>query len=221
MSFRACALLLVPLLAVSASSKKTPETATGENNDLIITVTMHTDKDEIKELIGDDLGGHYCVAEMKVQPKYGKTVTVDPDDFLLRSSRDNETSRPFAPSQIAGTSAIVVTKTKTTAQTDPNYQDVPMPLGYPGGYGYPDAGIGLGGGGGQIDANKATVKEGDGKETPLEKTLEKKQFTGAKTDQPLTGLLYFAMEKQKLKDLQLEYGPKGNKVVLHFNGKTN
>jgi len=219
MSLRACALLVVPLLALSASTKKTTATESGENNDVILTVTMHTDKDDIKSMVGDDLGGHYFVAEVKVQPKYGKTVTVSRDDFLLRSSKDNETSRPMAPSQIAGTSAIVVTKGKASAQSDPDYKDVPMPLGYPGGY-YPEEGIGIGGGGGSMDVNKATVKEGGGKETPLEKALGAKEFAAtAKTDRPVTGLLYFAMEKQKLKDLQLEYGDKENRITLHFNGK--
>ena len=222
MPSRVCALLLLPLLAAMAGPKKTVETATGENDDLILTVTLHIDADSIKELVGSDLGGHYYVAEVKVQPKYGKTVTVDRDDFLLRSNKDNDNGRPFAPSQVAGSGAIVVGKTRTevTANPDPNYGGGPPvygPMGYP--MGYPGAGISVGGGGADVDVNKATVKEGNGKETPLEKTLGEKILPEKKTDQPVSGLLYFAMEKQKMKDLELEYGNKENRITLRFNGK--
>lgn len=222
MSSRLCVLLVLPLLAAFASNKKTEATATGENDDLTLTVTLHTDKEDIQQLVGDELGGHYFVAEVKIQPKYGKTVTVDHDDFLLRSNADNDNSHPFAPSQVAGTGAIIISKTRKTvsAQEDPNFGGPPI-YGPMGGYpmGYPGAGVNIGGGSADVDANKATVKEGTGKETPLEKSLAAKELPEKKTDQPISGLLYFAMEKQKIKNLQLEYGGKENRIVLHFNGK--
>ena len=42
------------------------------------------------------------VADVKVEPKYGKEVTVARDDFVLRDLENVEKSTPFAPSQIAG-----------------------------------------------------------------------------------------------------------------------
>jgi hypothetical protein len=37
-----------------------------------------------------------------------------------------------------------------------------------------------------------------------------------KTTRPLSGLLYFAMEKQKMKELELYYGGKENRISLRF-----
>jgi hypothetical protein len=222
MPSRLCALLLFATLAASAASKKPIGTASGENDDLILTVTLHNDAEELKQLVGSDLGGHYVVAEVKVQPKYGKTVTVDRDDFVLRSNKDYDTSRPFEASQVAGADAIVVTRTRNTSTADatqPDYGGVPR-MGGPLGYPRNNPGVGGGGAPGDFDVNKATVKEsGKTGESPLEKTLDAKILPDKKTDQPLSGLLYFALEKQKLKDLDLVYGGKENRITLRFNGK--
>ena len=37
-----------------------------------------------------------------------------------------------------------------------------------------------------------------------------------KTDQPVGGLLYFPMEKQKLKQLEIRYGPLESRITLRF-----
>jgi hypothetical protein len=37
-----------------------------------------------------------------------------------------------------------------------------------------------------------------------------------KTDQPTSGLLYFPMEQQKLKDLELTYGGRENRISMRF-----
>ena len=69
----------------------------------------------------------------------------------------------------------------------------------------------------QYDNAPATVKENhDAKMTELEKTLNEKILPEKKTDQPLSGLLYFAMEKRKLKDMELTLGPKETRVTLRF-----
>jgi hypothetical protein len=82
---------------------------------------------------------------------------------------------------------------------------------------YPQPGIGVGGGGGAADANKATIKtDSSGTIDPLQKLLDDKILPQKKTDKPLTGLLYFPMEKQKLKDLELLYGPKETRISLRF-----
>jgi hypothetical protein len=47
--------------------------------------------------------------------------------------------------------------------------------------------------------------------------LDEKILPEGKTAKPVTGLLYFPMEKQKLKDLELLYGPKEARVSLRFN----
>ena len=54
------------------------------------------------------------------------------------------------------------------------------------------------------------------KENPLKKTLEDKVLPEKNTDQPVSGLLYFAMEKQKMKDLELTYGGRENRISMRF-----
>lgn len=56
----------------------------------------------------------------------------------------------------------------------------------------------------------------DEQDNPLEKALDQKMLPRKKTLQPVSGLLYFPMEKQKMKDLQLLYGGKENRITLQF-----
>ena len=46
--------------------------------------------------------------------------------------------------------------------------------------------------------------------------LRQKELPATKTDKPVTGLLYFPMEKQKVKDLELRYDMSGDKIVMRF-----
>jgi phage pi2 protein 07 len=198
----ACALL--PALLLSAPAKKqTVGSGRGENEDMILSVTLHTAPADVKELIGDDLGGHYIVAEVKVEPKYGKTLTIDHDDFVLRTDENGEKVTPFAASQIAGREALIVTqegvKEKKTGLT----------IGGMGG--------GMGTGGNDPGTTKVKVQNpATQKENPLEKTLHDKMLVEQKTDKPVGGLLYYPMEKQKLKDLELRYGPQESRITLRF-----
>ena len=157
-------------------------------------------------MIGSDLDGHYIVAEIKVDPKYGKTVTVDRDDFQLRSDKDGEKAKPFTASQIAGSEALVLSG---------DGGDVKKSRGWSlGGIGM-GGGMGTGSGEGNKGPTKATIK-GDDKENPLKKVLDGKSLPEKKTDQSVAGLLYFPMEKQKLKDLELYYGGRENRISLRF-----
>ena len=212
-------LCLVPLL-LCAGPKKTSGSAHGENEDLILTVTLYTDAADIQNLVGSDLGGHYFVANVKVEPKYGKEINIDRDDFVLRTDKDGERDRPYEGSQIAGRTALVVGKTKSgeggaVAESMPTYGGQPYP-GAP--VYYPSTGTAIGaGGGGPTETNKASVKtDSSDAPNPLEKTLDEKILPQKKTDKPVSGLLYFPMEKQKLKDLQLLYGSAENRISLRF-----
>ena len=210
MAARILALFLLTVLTLPAA-KKNSATARGENEDLILNVTIYIDGEGAKEMIGDDLGGHYIVAQVKVEPKYGKDVTIDRDDFQLRTAKDGEKTRPLAPSQIAGRGALVLTRTEG-----------PGGLGAERTKGWSLGGIGMGSGGGAGSSGegdkggvKATMQNGD-KENPLKKVLDEKVLPEKKTDQPVSGLLYFPMELQKMKDLELVYGGKENRISLRF-----
>jgi hypothetical protein len=213
MYFRLFIALLASVLFLGAA-KKNVATAKAENEDLMLTVTMHIDPADIKELIGDDLGGHYIVAEVNVEPKFGKDIVVDHDDFLLRTDKDGERTRPYAASQIAGNGALIVSHVQGPGAASPGWQNTRVPVVRPPGMG----GIGAGS---ETDTSSAKVtpeadKDKDKKENPLKKTLESKVLPQGKTKEPVKGLLYFPMEKQKMKDLELVYGGQENRIRLRF-----
>jgi hypothetical protein len=200
--FSLSALLLLP------ASKKNVATAKGENEDLALTVTLYLDPASVKEMIGNDLGGHYIVADVKVEPKYGKEVSLDRDDFLLRTDKDGEKAKPFAASQIAGQAALVIGQvTDNTGVGSPGWSGATGP-------------IILGGGAktkGEDEKAKPTPEmKTDETASPLKKTLDAKILPDTKTERPVTGLLYFPMEKQKMKDLELTYGGRDNRISLRF-----
>jgi hypothetical protein len=56
------------------------------------------------------------------------------------------------------------------------------------------------------------------KDNPMLKVLTEKELPETKTDQPASGLLYFPMEKQKPKDLELRYvATPDDKIVMRFH----
>jgi hypothetical protein len=196
---------ILPALLLGAPAKRqTVGSGRGENEDMILSVTIYSTPADVKELIGDDLGGHYIVAEVKVEPKYGKTINIDRDDFVLHTDTNGEKATPFAPSQIAGREALIVTDAGAKEKKSG------IMIGGMGG------GMASGGGdtGPQLQTkvqSPATVKE-----NPVEKLLRDKVLVEQKVDKPVGGLLYYPMEKQKLKDLELRYGPKESRITLRF-----
>jgi hypothetical protein len=138
-----------------------------------------------------------------VEPKYGKTINIDRDDFVLHTDTNGEKVTPFAASQIAGREALIVT------QTGAKQSKTGVMIG----------GMGSGMGSGSNDPgvtqvkvqNPATVPQ-----NPLEKVLADKILVEQKIDKPASGLLYYPMEKQKLKDLELRYGPQETRITLRF-----
>lgn len=198
------ALLLLPALTLSAAKKNTVATARGENEDVVITATLHIDPEDIKEMIGDDLGGHYIVAEIKFEPKYTKDLVLDRDDFLLRTDKDGDKATPYSGSQIAGKGALIIgTVDKNQGVASPGWTGIHAPVVKGGGASTPK------------DSQPAT-KAADTGDTALQKKLDTKILPEGKTDKPVSGLLYFPMEKQKMKDLELYYGGKQNRIALRF-----
>jgi hypothetical protein len=188
----ACLLLAAGLLP---AAQKTEATAMGENQCVALTVTLYIDAAGVQDLIGDGLGGHYIVARVKVEPKYGKEVNVERDSFVLRTDKDGERATPYSPSQIAGGGALVVREVKRDRGPGPP----------------------SGGGGDNTVPTGVTLQNGDAdKQNPLKQTLADKELPEKKTNQPYSGLLYFAMEKQKMKDLELTYNGKEGRIVLNF-----
>ena len=209
---RICAIFLLLALLVSGAAKKTTGSARGENQDLAIEATVYTDGEAVKELLGDDLGGHFTVVQVKMEPRFGKEIAIDRDDFMLRTDKDGDRSKPMAPSQIAGRGSLVITATQ-----GPSGEGAERTRGWSMG-----GPIGMGGGGigsgGSADTSgvKATMEKTAEHDSPLKKILDGKVLPEKKTTEPVTGLLYFPLEKQKLKDLELIYGAKESRISLRF-----
>ena len=212
MAGRLLSVLLLSALLLSSGTKKSIATAKGENESIILTVTLYLDPPDVKELIGSDLGGHYIVCDVKMEPKYGKDILIDRDDFLLRTWKDGDKAQPFAPSQVAGSGALVIgTVSDNTGIGSPGWSGATGAVILGGG------GTRGGGGMGKGDETpKKPVMEKDTKASPLKAVLEKRVLPEGKTKEPVSGLLYFPMEKQKMKDLELTYGGKEDPIILHF-----
>ena len=109
MFLRLVACVLATVICVSGAAKRVTGAARGENNDVILNVTLYADVESVKEALGDDLGGHYVVVQVKVEPKYTKEIVIDRDDFTLRTDKDGDRTKPMAPSQISGGGSLVLT----------------------------------------------------------------------------------------------------------------
>ena len=205
---RVVACFLATVICVPGAVKKVTGTARGENNDVILNVTVYADAESVKEALGDDLGGHYVVVQVKVEPKYTKEITIDRDDFILRTDKDGDRTKPMAPSQISGGGSLVLTGVQ-----GPGGQGAERSRGWSIG----GMGMGGGSGGAPVDPANVTAKMEDGeKENPLKKMLEAKVLPEKKIEEATTGFLYFPLEKQKLKDLELIYGPRQNQIRMRF-----
>jgi hypothetical protein len=206
---RLLVLYLVSALFVSGAAKKTTAAGRGESEDLILNVTIYIDSAAVKEALGDDLAGHYIVAQVKVEPKYTKEITIDRDDFMLRTDKDGDRTRPMAPSQVAGSGGLVLTRS-----------DGPSGQGAERSRGWSIGGMGMGSGGGvnagpQNTGVKASTETGV-KDSPLKQLLDAKVLPEKKIEEPVTGFLFFPMENQKMKDLELVYGGKENRIRIRF-----
>jgi len=202
MAVRTCTLIFVLALLASAA-KNNIASGHGENDAVAIDATLYIDGEAVKGLIGNDLGGHYIVADVKVTPKYGKEIAVERDDFVLRTDKDGEKAQPFVGNQIAGQTALIVSGDEPEKKKGGGWTiGGPVMMGSPG---MPK----------DTGPTKSTMKN-DAEANPLKKTLDDRILPEKKTDQPVSGLLYFPMEKQKMKELELRYGSKDNLISIRF-----
>ncbi len=199
-------------IVLGAKTKKTP-VGVAEDDGATVSATLLSEE-ELKEKLGSNLGGFYVVIEVTVSPKT-KPYTISRDDFLLRTDRDGERSKPFAPTQIAGKGALIVSQTGG-GRGIMGDNNGPIWGGYPGG-GRPQRIGGDGGGSSSESETQTKVVKGQDKENPVLAALTARILQEKEVQGPLTGLLYFAMEpKQKPKELELIYTTPAGKLNLRF-----
>ncbi|MEX2262751.1 MAG: hypothetical protein WD696_12415 [Bryobacteraceae bacterium] len=216
---RALAASLVCCVTLLADDKKPVISRAG--NDLVAVTASVLSLKDVAAALGSDLGGYFVVVQVSVEPRSGAPLPVYRDDFLLRTDRDGEKSTPFAPSQIAGSGAMVISSTGEGGAVMGDSRG-PVWGGYPGSTDRPrrmggDGGvIGNSGGAGTARASLTTMETG--KENPLLAALADKILPEDKEcKEEISGLLYFPMEpKQKLKHLELIYTTPAGKLNLRF-----
>lgn len=188
----------ISLLLFAHGKKEKPMvgTAQGENQDVILKVTLYMDPASVKDQLGTDLGAQFMLADVHFEPKYGKEIAIDRDDFVLRTDKDGEKTAPFAPSEIAGGATLVVPQQRVAGN---------------------QAAILYGNVAPQVNGPAVLKNSGTPADLNLEKLLQSKVLPETKTSQPVSGFLYFSLGKQKMKDLELLYGPAGNsRISLRF-----
>jgi hypothetical protein len=219
MGVRIAALAMVLACTVAAGKNRQPAEARGENESVVINAKLYSTPEAVKELLGNDLGGHYIVVALEVTPRFGKEVTVSHDDFTMKTDKDGEKTGPFEPGEIAGRGGLVISQAGSGPQYPvPGSNNGPIWGGpVPGGVPPRLGGPGVAAGASSSDGASAKTHSGLGqKPDPLEKVLKDKELPETKTDQPISGLLYFPLEKQKIKDLELRYTPSDDKIVMRF-----
>ena len=198
--------LLIPALAMASADKKLPIEVS--SNQLVEISATLLDEQQAREAVGGDLNG-IVVVRVRVRPLTEKPVKIDRDDFTLLDTYDGQRSAPYAPSQIAGTSTLVVSSQGTR--------------GSMAGGGRPMWGLGgmIGGGGmaSEPAPAKTEVKEGDAaKPNPMLDALKAKVLPEKEVIEPIEGLLYFQVDTKKIKpkDFEMYYKTSEGKIALRF-----
>ncbi|MGH9662152.1 MAG: hypothetical protein ACRD96_26620 [Bryobacteraceae bacterium] len=209
---RACLALLA---ALATAAEKPPPTGRASNDAVDVQATLYASKAHVQGLLGNDLGGYYIVVDVRLTPK--SKLAIWRDDFLLRSDRDGERSKPYAPSQIAGKGALVVSQTGGGSVMADNNRG-PVWGGYPTGRPSRIGGDGAVLGNSSAVTNQSSVRDGSKeKPNPLLDVLTAKALAEKESDQAASGLLYFPLEpKQKPKDVELIYQTPAGKLSVRF-----
>lgn len=211
--------LVLFTIATVFSAEKNQTLGRAGNDNLGIEAKVFLTKEEVKTAVGMEMDQGFIVVDVTITPRNGETIQLNRESFLLLSERDGQKSTPYAPSQIAGAGALVVSS-KPGEGSGVMAQQRTMPWGGIGGRprGIPERGGSIG----STTANpteaqaKATNGEGE-KENPLLSLLENKILPEKEITGPVSGQLYFLLEgKQKLKNLELYYRGSGGKLSLKF-----
>jgi hypothetical protein len=215
-SGRFAAILVCACLAHAADKEK-KVSGKGSNDVVEITASLILSREALKSQFGTDFDGNYIFVNVTISPKLD-ALAISRDDFLLRTDKDGERTTPFVPSQIAGSGVLVISSTGGRGAMVGEDRG-PIWGGYPGSGQRPRR---MGSDGGAIgntaeSGAQAAVHSADKKEDPVIKILEAKILPEKKTEDPVSGMLYFPLSiKQKVKDLGLIYTSKTGKVEVRF-----
>ena len=197
-------LLLCAAAVIPASGKEKKLPAGDAANEAVGVTATCLDADELKQIFGTDFDNMFSVIEVTLTPKGDKPYEVHLDDFLIRSEQTGDHSGPLLAAQIAGQGTLVVhqgdrNKTKQGLSWDM------------GGFG-----IGTGGGSSAPPPEvRAEIKNSETRD-PLLDVLKRKILAEKPTSEPVSGLLFFPLDKEKPKNLVLIYTTEPGKLRIKF-----
>jgi hypothetical protein len=173
--------------ALGAGEKKSPQ-GQAEDESVAVTATLLS-PEQVRQAVGSDFDNNFTVLDVRLAPKGGKPYLVHLDDFILRSESSGEHSGPFVAAQIAGAGALVVERSYGN-RSNP---DSPRPL----------------------EGTKLEMKDAD-KANPALDVLKKKILSEKTVSEPVSGLLFFPLTKEKAKNLILSYKTPRSRMRLSF-----
>jgi hypothetical protein len=198
-----------------------PPAGTAADARVAIDASLYLGQENVRAALGVDPGPGVVAVEVTVKPAAGKKVAIDLDHFLIRSDRDGQHGKPLWPSQIAG-SAVMVVSSRGGDQGRPISENRGPIYGPPVGGGRP---MQLPGGRQESGVATADTSEAsaslesnkDKRAAAVLEVLKKKALPEKEIGEPLTGMLYFAIDgKQRPKDLELIYRAEGSKLSVRF-----
>jgi hypothetical protein len=173
--------------APGAADKKSPA-GQGEDESVAISATLLS-AEQVKQAVGTDFNNDFTVLDVRLTPKGGKPYPVHLEDFILRSEMTGDHSGPFVAAQIAGAGALNVART---------YGNKPNP----------DTER-------SIEGTKLEMKDEEKPNAALD-ALKKKILAEKTTSEPVSGLLFFPLSKEKAKHLILSYKTPQSRLRLSF-----
>jgi hypothetical protein len=213
-------ILMVAVGTLGLSADKAPPKGEASNKLVKVEATAWLEKTEVSQAVGAETEPGIVALGVKITPAEGKPVKVWLDDFLLRSDKDGARSTPYLPSQIAGSSVLVVSDRYNgggvaTQDRGPVWGGIGGPPRRLPGQQSP----GIGNSGGTTEAVTA-VRDNESpasEESPLLKALKAKVLPEKETSEPLSGQLYFLLEgKHKPKQIELIYKTSAGPLSIRF-----
>jgi hypothetical protein len=212
-------IMLAAAAALMQAADKGPPAGQASNKLLRLEATAYLDKDAIDKAVGVEMEKNVVVIEVKLKPAAGQKVTVSLDDFLLRSDKDGQRTTPYAPTQIAGDSVLVISE-KWSGGGVAQQENGPAWGGIGGRpQRLPGNGGGVGNSGGTAEA-VTSVRDDEPpvkKDNPLLAALKAKILPEKEITAETSGQLYFLLEgKHKPKQIELIYKTPAGQLPVRF-----
>jgi hypothetical protein len=186
-------LVLSAVLSMASAADKKPPQGQGETDMVAVSATV-VPVEKLEQEFGTAFHNSFTVIEVRLTPKGEKPVEVRSDDFILRSQSDGDHSGPLAAAQVVDGAALVVKQTfapRTNAEQPQLIAGTKVEM-------------------------KDDLSKGVSGTPEMLAALKKRMLPDGSATEPVTGLLFFPLEKQKPKNLVLSYDAPGGKLRIQF-----